>query len=321
MNSSMNAKHRRVVASAPSSTANLGPGFDVFGLALDAFHDRVELEVVQTRSIQIEVHGEYGSTIPLQTEANSAGLVITKMLEDYRSGIGLKIKVQKGVPAGFGLGSSAASASAAAIAFDSLFGLGLDKSSLVKYAAVGEIATAGSMHYDNVSASFFGGFVIVRTEPLNIVRIEPPKDLTLCLAIPTMEVPKKKTEVARSVLPDKVPLKQVVSNIANACTMVAGFMLKDTDMIGKAVKDVIIEPARAHLIPSYDEVRKKSLDAGALAVTISGAGPSVIAFMKDGKQSSERICKAMEEGFRVANLACKTVHCKASNGAELLESN
>lgn len=317
----MNAKYRRVVASAPSSTANLGPGFDVFGLALDAFHDKVELEIAQTRSLQIEIYGEYGSTIPLQPEANSAGLVISKMLEDYKSSVGLKVKVHKGVPAGFGLGSSAASASAAAIAFDALFGLGLDKNSLVKYAAVGEIATAGSMHYDNVSASVFGGFVIVRREPLNIVQIEPPKDLTLCLAIPTIEVPKKKTEVARSVLPDKVPLEQVVSNIANACTMVAGFMLKDTDMIAKGVNDVIVEPARMHLIPAYDEVKKKALDAGALAVTISGAGPSVIAFMKDEKQSPEKICKAMEQGFKIANLACKTLHCKASNGAKLLESN
>jgi len=92
-------------------------------------------------------------------------------------------------------------------------------------------------------------------------------------------------------------------------------------MIAKAVNDVIVEPARAHLIPSYDEVKKKALDAGALAVTISGAGPSVIAFMKDGKQGPEKICKAMEQGFKIANLACKTVHCKPSNGAMLLESN
>ena len=317
----MNAKHRSVVASAPSSTANLGPGFDVFGLALDAFHDKVELEIIQARSLQIEVHGEYGSTIPLQPEANSAGLAISKMCEDYHSTDGLKVKVHKEVPAGFGLGSSAASAAAAVKAFDALYGMNLDNTSLVKYAGMGEVASAGSVHYDNVSASLLGGFVIVRTNPLNVVSIEPPKDLMLCIAIPKMDVPKKKTEVARSVLPANVALKQVVINVANASTIVAGFMRKDVDLIAGAVNDVIVEPARAHLIPGYDNVKNNALNAGALAVTISGAGPSMIAFMKEGKQDQKKICKAMEDGFKSANIESKTMHCRTSDGAVVLESN
>jgi homoserine kinase len=317
----MNAKYRKVVASAPSSTANIGPGFDVFGLALDAFHDKVELEITQTHSIQIEVHGEYGSTIPLQPEANSAGLAVSKMIEDYHPDNGLKVKVHKEVPAGFGLGSSAASAAAAVKAFDTLLDLNLDNNSLVEYAAMGEVASAGSMHYDNVSASLLGGFVIVRTNPLNVVKIEPPKDLMVCVAIPTMEVPKKKTEVARSVLPENVALKQVVSNVANASMIVAGFMRKDVDLIASGINDVIVEPARAHLVPGYENVKKNALNAGALAVTISGAGPSMIAFMKEGKQDQKKICKAMEDGFSSASIQCKTMHCRASNGASVLSSN
>ncbi len=316
----MNAKHRRVVTSAPSSTANIGPGFDVFGLALDAFHDKVELEVARSSSIQIEAHGRYADTIPVKVEANSAGLALSKMVEDYHASNGLKVKVHKEVPPGFGLGSSAASASAAVKAFDTMYGLELDNNSLIKYAAMGEVASAGSMHYDNVSASLLGGFVIVRTNPLNVLRIEPPKDLILCLAIPKMDVPKKKTEVARSVLPANVALKHVVTNVANASTIVAGFVLKDVELIASAVSDAIVEPARAHLIPGYEKVKKNALDAGALAVTISGAGPSMIALMKEGKQQPEKICKAMEEGFRSANLKCETLHCKTSNGANVLES-
>jgi homoserine kinase len=317
----MNAKHKSVVATAPSSTANLGPGFDVFGLALNAFYDNVELEIIQTRSLQIEVDGEYGNTIPLQPEANSAGLAISKMREEYYAADGLKVKVHKEVPAGFGLGSSAASAAAAVKAFDALYGLNLDSNSLVKFAAMGEVASAGSMHYDNVSASLLGGFVIVRTNPLNVVSIEPPKDLTLCIAIPKMDVPKKKTEVARSVLPENVSLKHVVSNVANAGMIVAGFMRKDVDLITSAINDVIVEPARAHLIPGYDEVKKNALNAGALAVTISGAGPSMIAFMKEGKQDRKKICKAMEDGFRSANIPSRTLHCGTSKGATVLQSN
>ena len=156
---------------------------------------------------------------------------------------------------------------------------------------------------------------------MNVVRIEPPKDLILCVAIPKIEVPKKKTEVARSVLPENVALKQVVSNVANASTIVAGLMLKDVDLISSAINDVIVEPARAHLIPGYEHVKKNALKAGALAVTISGAGPSMIAFMKEGKQDPEKICKAMEEGFKSADVRCKTIHCRTSTGAEVLESN
>lgn len=310
----MKAKYRKMVASAPSSTANLGPGFDVFGLALDAFHDRVELEVAP--SMKVEVYGEYGD-IPLEPEANSAGLAVESMLKDHNIAGGLKVKIHKGVPPGYGLGSSAASAAAAVKALDALYGLKLDSNSLVKYAARGEVASAGSVHYDNVSASLLGGFVMVRTEPLNVVRIEPPKDLTLCIAIPKVDVPKKKTEVARSVLPEKVPLKDVVSNVANASMIVAGFMTKDVELIASAINDVIVEPARAHLIPGYEEVKRRALGAGALAVTISGAGPSMIAFTK-GNTRTKKICGAMEEGFRSAGLASVSKPCKPSKGAKLL---
>ena len=307
----------KITARAPSSTANIGPGFDVFGLALDAFYDTVTLEIMQTHSLQVEVYGEYGDTIPLKVDANAAGLVIKKMREEHGIEDGLKISIEKGVPAGYGLGSSAASASAAAIAFNVMFNLNLDKNSLVKYAAMGEVASAGTAHYDNVSASLLGGFVIVRTEPLGFVKIDAPRDLALCVAVPKMDVPERKTEVARSVLPTQVSLKQLTSNVANACTVVAGFMLGDVELIAKSINDVVVEPARKHLIPGYEEVKKNAMNAGALAVTISGAGPSMIAFTKVG-QDVEKICKAMEEGFRSANIDSKAIACKPSEGAKVI---
>ena len=307
----------KITARAPSSTANIGPGFDVFGLALDAFYDIVTLEIIQTHSIQVEIHGEHGKAIPLKVEANAAGLVIKKMIEDHHIESGLKIIIEKGVPAGYGVGSSAASASATAIAFNAMFNLNLDKNSLVRYAAMGEVATAGSIHYDNVSASLLGGFVIVRTEPLSFVKIDAPKDLTLCVVVPKINVPQKKTEIARSVLPTQVSLKQLTSNVANACTIVAGFMLGDVELIAKAVNDVVVEPARKRLIPGYEQLKKNALDAGALAVTISGAGPSMISFSKVG-QNAENICKAMENGFKSANVDSKGFICKPSDGAKII---
>jgi len=301
-----------ITARAPCSTANLGPGFDVFGLALDAYYDEVKL-TKEGSKITIESSG----SIPLEPEKNSAGLVIKEMSKKFKIRSGLRIKIKKGVPAGFGMGSSAASAAAAAIAFDALFDLGLDQNTLVKFAGMGERASAGSIHYDNVSASVLGGFVIVRTDPLDVIRIDPPKDLVLCVAIPKIIVPKKKTEVSRGVLPRQVKLSDYVKNLSNASAITAGFIKKDVELIGHSIKDIIVEPARKHLIPGFDKVKTNALRAGALGVTISGAGPSIISFTSKSANHN-KICRAMKNGFASADTDCTTIICRPSKGAFVL---
>lgn len=303
---------KSVIARAPCSTANLGPGFDVFGLALDAYYDEVQIIKKESKIII-----ESSDSVPLEPEKNSAGLVIKEMAKEFKIKSGLLMKIKKGVPAGFGMGSSAASAAAAAVAFDALFDLGLDHNTLVKFAGIGEKASAGSIHYDNVSASVLGGFVIVRTDPLDVIRIDPPKDLVLCVAIPKISVPKKKTEVSRGVLPKQVKLSDYVKNLANASAITTGFIKKDVELIGHSIKDIIVEPARKHLIPGFDKVKSGALEAGALGVTISGAGPSVISFTSKSADH-KKICKAMEKGFAVANTKCITVICRPSKGAFVL---
>ncbi len=171
---------------APSSTANLGPGFDVFGLALDAFYDEITLS-----------------------------------------------KTSKSISTNIGMGSSAASAAAAALACNKLFNLKLDNKTLIKCAGIGEKASAGTIHYDNVAASLLGGFVVVKTKPFDVIRLEPPKDLVLCVAIPKLKVPKKKTKVSRSVIPKTVKLSDLTANLSNAANIVSGFLLKDSDLIGR----------------------------------------------------------------------------------------
>ena len=339
--SSCTATSSSCTATASSSTANLGPGYDVFGLGLDAFEDRVKITTTRKRmtmsnrskkqitikmSDEEERRGKRGrgrqgggeTTIPSNPEDNSAGLVVKRMAEDFHIYYDLDINILKKVPTGFGMGSSAASAAAAAVAFDNLFDLKIDKTKLVEYAAEGEVASAGTKHYDNVSGSLLGGFVIVRTSPkLEFIRIEPPKDLVLVIAVPLIKVPKRKTEVARSVLPNAVPLKSVVHNVSNASTIVAGFMSKDIEMIAKGIDDVIVEPARKHLIPGYDEVKRKAIKAGALAVTISGAGPSIISFLKSNKDGKQ-VAEAMAAGFKQAKIESMTVICHPSTGAKVV---
>lgn len=299
---------------APCSTANLGPGYDVFGLALDALKDKVKITTRYSGgTITIKSSNQ---EIPSAVEFNSAGLVVKSMMRDFGIRDSIEIQVTKGVPAGYGIGSSAASAAAAAIAFNALYNLKIDKNKLVEYAAEGEIASAGTKHYDNVSASLLGGFVIGHKG--QFIRFEPPRDLFLVVAVPiSMKVPEKKTEVARSVLPREVPLKSVVHNVSGASIIVAGFALKDVEMIARGIDDIIVEPARKHLIPGYDSVKQNAVSEGALAVTISGAGPSMIAFLKTRKNVS-RVVRAMTKGFLEAGVKSKTFACRPSSGAKLL---
>jgi len=299
----------KITVKAPSSTANLGPGFDVFGLAINAFYD--EITLTKTKSgITIITDGN----VPTNPEKNTAGLVVKNMKKRFKIKEGIEIKIKKGIPAGFGMGSSAASAAAAAVAFDKLFRLKLDGNSLVEFAGSGEKASAGTIHYDNVAASVLGGFVIVKTNPLDVIRIEPPENLRMCIAIPKIDVPKKKTKVSRGVIPKKIKLTDSILNLSNAAAIVAGFMKKDLELIGNSIKDVIVEPARQHMIPGFIKVKQNALKAGALGVTISGAGPSIIAFSKSSS-NLKKISIAMSKGFESTNTKCQIIICKPSKGA------
>ena len=299
---------KSVTVRAPCSTANLGPGFDIFGLALDAFYDEV---TVTKKGKGITIVSS--DNITLNPNKNTAGLVANAMKKKKKLTGGIEIKIRKNVPPGFGMGSSAASAAACAIGINKLYNLKLNQNQLISYAGIGEKASAGSIHYDNVAASILGGFVIVNSDPLSVTRIEAPKDLILCVGIPKIKVPKKKTKVSRSVIPKTVKLSDSIRNLANAANIVAGFLNKDSNLIGKSVEDVIVEPARKHMIPGFNNVKNNALRAGAFGVTISGAGPSVIAFASK-KQNLTKIGTSMKRGFKSAKVDCDIVICKPSKG-------
>jgi len=302
----------RITVVAPSSTANLGPGFDVFGLAVNAFYDEITLTKKKTKGVRIITKDD----IPTNPDKNTAGLVVKNMIKKFKTRDGIEIKIKKNIPPGYGMGSSAASAAAAAVAFDKLYHLRLDGNSLVEFAGLGEKASAGSIHYDNVAASVLGGFVIVKTNPLEIIKIDPPTNLRMCIAVPKLKVPKKKTKVSRSVIPKKVSFKDSITNLSNATAIVVGFMNKDLELIGRSIKDVIVEPSRQYMIPGFAKVKENALKAGALGVTISGAGPSVIAFSKSSADL-KKIGVAMTKGFESAKTKCQTIMCKPSIGVSI----
>ena len=296
---------------SPCSSANLGSGFDSFGLALEAFHDTLTIELTDGE-ISIKVTGVEAEKIPTSLEKNTASLVAKKLLQDRD--IGVKIHLHKGIPLRMGLGSSGASAAACAFGLNELLGLGLSKNEIIRWAAAGEAAAAGASHADNVAASVLGGFTIVRTygDSVIAVRLDPPPNLEVALALPHIEMPENKTAAARAVLPRFVPFKDAVLNTQNAASLVAGFHLGDVKMIGRGMTDVIVEPFRKKLIPGYEAVKKAALDAGAAGVAISGAGPAVIAIVDSTKISTRDIANAMGEAFQDEGVECETCCSKPS---------
>jgi len=325
---------KSVTVRAPCSTANLGPGFDVFGLALDAFYDEVTV-TKKPKSFGIKIVSS--DDIPLDPKKNTAGLVAKSMIKIMESqgysSDGIEISIKKNIPAGYGLGSSAASAAACAIGMKKLLRMGglFDEDQLLYHAGSGEKASAGTVHYDNVAASLYGGFVIVNpyykisdnfAGSISIRSLPVPSSLRVVVAIPKISVPKQKTKASRSVLPKSVKFSDATQNLAFATTMVVELgrggnpnMLR----FAENIRDVIIEPARKKMIPGFDEVKKNALRAGAAACTISGAGPSVIAFDVLDENKTKKIGEAMKKGFKSAKVDCDIVICKPSKGPKIVK--
>ena len=308
-----------VVVEAPASSANVGPGFDVFAIALEVPKDIVKISL-KGNGIRVFVEGLDNDKISNTVESNTAGVVAKRLVEDYKLTSGIEIVIVKGVPVGMGLGSSAASAAAVAYGLNELFSLNLDKNVLVKYAAEGEVASAGKPHADNVSASLLGGFTLVRSyDPLEVYKFDVPENLGVCIASPKISFGQKKTEQFRAVIPKLIELDKLVHNVGNASALVAAILTRNLELFGRSLNDAVVEPARSKLIPGSASVKEAALKAGALGVTISGAGPSMIAFYDlnkvDGRLIGEEMCMAFSSEGYDATYICT----KVGQGCRILE--
>ncbi len=311
---------------APASSANLGPGFDVFALALDAPKDTVRLKVTggSAKGGEVRLAKVTGLPVPGSEAENGACVVCREIAADMKLRKGVSVELDKRVPIGLGMGSSGASAAAAAVAMNELFGLGLGGDELIFYAGKGEATTSGSPHYDNVSASILGGFVVVRGgrgEKPAAVRFDPPRGLALCVATPVVALPARKTEYARSLLPASVPLEDLVANVANASLMVSGFAQGDVKLIGKGMTDRAVERARKQMIPGYDLVRSRAAAAGAAGVCISGAGPSMLAMVDKREADPAEVLDAMVGAFKKEGVESRGYVTKVGRGARVVKGS
>ena len=289
---------RTVRAFAPGTVANLGPGFDVMGLAVTGAGDTVTAERAADHEIRVRSSGH--PDIPVDLERNTAGIAAARVRERAgKTAIGFTLDVEKGLPLSGGQGGSAASAVAAAVAVNELLGSPFRKEELLLPCLEAETAVAGR-HLDNVAAALYGGVVLIRSlEPPDVVRLPFPDELRIVLAHPHQSL---RTEEARACLPRSVDLGVAVAQAAGVGALVAALATRDWDLLRRSVEDRVAEPARAPLLPGFAEAKSAALAAGALGCSISGSGPSAFAFAL-GDDSGRRIGEAMIAGYRSRGIA------------------
>jgi homoserine kinase len=284
-----------VTAFAPGGVGNIGPGLDILGLALAGQGDTVHAEWTVEPGIRILEPGH--PELPADPARHTAGLAARAVINGAGSrrggsrGIGLR--VTKGLPLSGGQGGSAASAVASAVAVNALLGNPLDRMQLVSACLEAEEGVSGR-HADNIAPSLLGGIVLIRSlEPLDLVQLRVPKELWVVVARPDQRL---RTADARSVLPGEVARDIALHQAAQVGAIVAALAASDYELLGRAIDDRIAEPARARLLPGFQDAKRAAIAAGALGSSISGAGPTAFALVR-GEEAGKKVAAAMASAY------------------------
>lgn len=289
---------------APATVSNIGPGFDVLGLALAAPGDTVtaRLDPAGPSAVRITtIRGDDGE-LPTDARRNTAGIAAQATLARIGLEGAVELEIDKGLPIGSGLGSSAASAAAAAFAVNELAGAPLTTLELVEFCVEAEEAVSGC-HADNVAPALLGGLILVRgADPADVVHVPVPADLFIACTTPAISL---STRRARAVLPEQVPLQAMVRNGANLAALVSACHSGDVDLLGTCITDDIVAPARAELIPGSLDAMEAANASGAIGASISGGGPTVMALCR-AAEAADRASAAMASAFEAVGLSSRS---------------
>jgi len=288
---------------APATIGNIGPGFDVLGLAVSGWGDIIEARKTDSGVIISEIDSEH--ELPADPNKNTAGIAAREVLRLLGEPGGVEMKIRKGLPSGSGLGSSAASAAAAAFAVNYLYGEKLSREDLILPATKAEEYVSGGFFADNTAPCLLGGATLTRSKlPLDVTRIGHIDELRIVLVTPDVVI---LTREAREILPRNIPMEGFVNNMANSCLISAAFAKNDYDLFARSLNDIVVEPVRATLIPGYDEAKENALKAGADGVAISGSGPTLFAITSLLHNRSYLIEDAMVRSFKKNGVECKSI--------------
>jgi homoserine kinase len=285
---------------APASIGNVGPGFDVLGLAVDGIGDIVSVTLVDGPARIDSLTGRDAELVPRDPLRNVAVIAATAWLrahDDVRNPV---VSIEKGLPLAGGMGGSAASsvggAYAAALAAEHV----PETREIIAAALEGEATVAGR-HLDNIAPCVLGGLALCRSvDPIDVAALPVNAAWWVALVTPAVRV---ETKAARALLPDATPRAEWIQQMANTAALVHAFAAGDAALLARALDDRYAEPRRAQLIPNFYAVKRAALDAGALACTISGSGPTLFC-IADDERAARAAAAAMQHAFGIAT----TVH-------------
>jgi len=300
----------KILVKVPATTANLGPGFDALGLALDLWNE-TEFVATNDRQIIVAIKGEGEGKLP--TDADNP--IVDAALKIYdlarKPCTGLRIHCINRVPISSGLGSSSAAMLTGMLGANALLGGPLDDEEILKLA----IETEG--HPDNVAPAMLGGLVASIVYEERVISLKLParanrSPIHVTIVLPDFDFP---TKQARAILPKQVERKDAIYNISRAVLVTEALRTGDLDLLGKAMSDALHQPYRLPIIPGAQAAMEAAHHAGASAVALSGAGPSLIAF---SSKQEPAVGLAMQRVFESAGLSARIFELGTSyEGAEV----
>ena len=289
----------------PATTANLGPGFDVLGMALGLWN---EVVLSPADRLDIVLRGEGAETLP-RDKTNLLYRAMERLAQEVGRALPpVRVEMVNRIPMQAGLGSSSAAIVGGLVAASALLGVSLPQEVILR------LAVAIEGHPDNVAPALYGGLVAVTRDEAGpiVVRIPVPDTLRVVIALPGVHV---STEEARRLLPTTVPHRDAVFNVGRAVLVVQALSRGDFALLGRVMADRLHEPYRKVLIPGYDAVVRAAREAGAAAVTISGSGPALAAF---APAEHESIAAAMQQAFADAGVRARVWVLPVAGGAHLV---
>ena len=279
------------IAFAPASVANVAVGFDILGHSMDAIGDTVRVERISAPGVHIREIQGLPQALPMRAEENTAGRALLALLEARGLSGGFEVWIQKGIPLGSGLGGSAASCVAALVAANALLDAPLSRDALYPFALAGEAVASGSAHGDNVAPMLLGGVVLATLD--RMIPLAVPEALHCVVVHPDQVL---ETRRARAALAEPYPIAQFVAQSTHLALFLTGLQRGDLALLREGLRDVLVEPRRAPLIPGFVAVQAAALAHDALGASISGAGPSVFAWFAS-KAQAEAAAPAMRAAF------------------------
>ena len=285
----------------PATTANLGPGYDALGMALNIYNT---VTVESSPRFSVTVNGEGAGNLP-EDESNlviqAAQLVFKKA--GYHPGE-LSWVQNNSIPLESGMGSSAAAIVAGLTAANALLPQSFSREEIFYMAATME------KHPDNVSPAIFGGLTVAfeTEEGFRFLRVGTPAGLYLALAVPDIYL---STEDSRRVLPEKVSREDAVFNVGRTAALLTALMKEEGEHLFWACQDRLHQPHRLPLLPGAERAMKAAIEAGAQGCALSGAGPGVIALWLEKEKGAPfslhyyQIASAMEKAFLAEGVSCR----------------